>query len=104
MGALSETGSLMTASSTAESTTKALQRPIGLVRQRRLNRRPMGLRGGVSWAELAHRTSLARTLRNRDRIVERTSTLGSGGTAMPFYQRGDVRVRYEEMGSGMPER
>src|SRR6202023_1186700 len=31
-----------------------------------------------------------------------TSTLGSGGTAMPFYQKGDVRIRYEETGSGFP--
>src|SRR4029077_10716291 len=37
-----------------------------------------------------------------DRIVEGTSTLGSGGTAMPFYQKGDVRIRYEETGSGFP--
>src|SRR5208283_1639997 len=26
----------------------------------------------------------------------------SGGTAMPFYQKGDVRIRYEETGSGFP--
>src|SRR5580693_4445047 len=31
-----------------------------------------------------------------------TSTPGSGGTAMPFYQKGDVRIRYEETGSGFP--
>src|SRR5688572_32812171 len=26
----------------------------------------------------------------------------SGETAMPFYQKGDVRIRYEEAGSGFP--
>src|SRR5215510_9977248 len=27
---------------------------------------------------------------------------GSGGTAMSFYERGQVRIRYEEAGSGFP--
>src|SRR5262249_226492 len=30
------------------------------------------------------------------------ATLGSGGTGMPFYQKGDVRIRYQETGSGFP--
>jgi len=25
-----------------------------------------------------------------------------GGTAMPFYEKGDVRIHYEEAGSGFP--
>src|ERR1700746_253006 len=29
-------------------------------------------------------------------------TTGEGETAMPFYQKGDVRIRYEEAGSGFP--
>ena len=27
---------------------------------------------------------------------------GEGETAMPFYEKGDVRIRYEEAGSGFP--
>jgi hypothetical protein len=27
---------------------------------------------------------------------------GQGETAMPFYDKGDVRIRYEEAGSGFP--
>jgi hypothetical protein len=27
---------------------------------------------------------------------------GQGETAMPFYEKGDVRIRYEEAGSGFP--
>jgi pimeloyl-ACP methyl ester carboxylesterase len=27
---------------------------------------------------------------------------GKGGTAMPFYEKGDVRIHYEEAGSGFP--
>jgi pimeloyl-ACP methyl ester carboxylesterase len=30
------------------------------------------------------------------------TTLGRGGNAPPFYQKGDVRIRYEETGSGFP--
>ena len=27
---------------------------------------------------------------------------GQGGTAMPFYEKGNVRIYYEEAGSGFP--
>jgi pimeloyl-ACP methyl ester carboxylesterase len=32
----------------------------------------------------------------------RAITLAKGGTAMPFYEKGDVRIHYEEAGSGFP--
>src|SRR6201984_2110153 len=68
----------------------------------------MGLRGGLCGADVAHRTGLPEgspslgALRHRGPFVANTSTPGSGGTAMPFYQKGDVRIRYEETGSGFP--
>src|SRR6266851_8439076 len=37
------------------------------------------------------------------RLAEmRTSHCAKGETAMPFYQKGDVRIRYEETGTGFP--
>src|SRR3989442_5579330 len=31
-----------------------------------------------------------------------THHAGQGETAMPFYDKGDVRIRYEEVGTGFP--
>src|SRR6266481_2859973 len=66
-----------------------------------------GLSAGQNRAELPHRAAFggaAGSPRNRpvrnDR--SRNTTLGRGGIAMPFYQKGDVRIRYEETGSGFP--
>jgi pimeloyl-ACP methyl ester carboxylesterase len=42
----------------------------------------------------------------RDWLAEartpRVITLGQGETAMPFYEKGDVRIHYEEAGTGFP--
>ena len=46
--------------------------------------------------------TIARAPRHLGPSVAETSTLGSGGTAMPVCQKGDVRIRYEETGSGFP--
>src|SRR5438034_5914091 len=67
----------------------------------------MGLHHGVSWAEIrvnrpAQGFTIARALRHLGPSIAGTFILGSGGTAMPFYQKGDVRIRYEEAGSGFP--
>jgi len=59
--------------------------------------------GDVTWAELAHRTGLPKGppssgARRYGTVFAATSPLGLGGTSMPFYQKGDVRIRYEETG------
>jgi pimeloyl-ACP methyl ester carboxylesterase len=48
------------------------------------------LRAGAAMAALAATGSLAE------------GQTGQGATALPFYQRGDVRIRYEVTGSGFP--
>jgi len=44
--------------------------------------------------------------RVRTRLVETHTDAGQhtvqGETAMPFYQKGDVRIRYEDAGAGFP--
>src|SRR5712671_7103701 len=66
-----------------------------------------GLSAGQNRAELPHRAAFggaAGSPRNRPARNDRSrnTTLGPGGIAMPFYQKGDVRIRYEETGSGFP--
>src|SRR6184192_3055738 len=47
-----------------------------------------------------------RRLQGRARLVAARASAahhaGQGETAMPFYDKGDVRIRYEETGSGFP--
>ena len=47
-----------------------------------------------------------RRLQGRARLVEARASAEhyavQGETAMPFYDKGDVRIRYEEAGSGFP--
>ena len=68
--------------------------------------RPARLSAGANWAELAHRKCLARRFFSAaiwTPAVRKLPTRRSGGgTVMPLYQKGDVRIRYEETGSGFP--
>ena len=68
------------------------------------------------WAELSDRKASGnsaglglksscarlRPRRIRTRASHRVYPPGKGETAMPFYEKGDVRIRYEEAGSGFP--
>src|SRR5688500_10915609 len=36
------------------------------------------------------------------RALAQSQSTGKGKTAMPFYQKGDVRIHYQEAGSGYP--
>src|SRR6478752_281906 len=44
----------------------------------------------------------SRTKRSRSRLTSLKLLQVLQGGSMPFYQRGDVRIRYEETGSGFP--
>src|SRR4029077_3824691 len=64
-------------------------------------RRPARLRAVANWAELGDRECSARnsSWQRREGLSRRGS---KGGTVMPHFQKGDVRIRYEETGSGFP--
>jgi len=61
-------------------------------------RRASPIRLNSSRERLASATGLSRC-ENWAELSKRTA---SGETAMPFYEKGNVRIRYEEVGSGFP--